>query len=60
MMRTKDAIHQELAIEEARFARLERAREKARTKIELLRSELSIGRRSIEHWYSGDLPSDRE
>ena len=40
-MRTKDAIHQELAIEQARFAELERAREEARTKIELLRSELT-------------------
>jgi superfamily II DNA or RNA helicase len=40
MMRTKDAIHQELVIEQARFAELERAREEARTKIELLRSEL--------------------
>jgi len=40
MMRTKDAIHQELIIEQARFAELERAREEARTKIELLRSEL--------------------
>jgi superfamily II DNA or RNA helicase len=41
MMRTKDAILQELAIEQARFAELERAREEARTKIELLRSELT-------------------
>jgi hypothetical protein len=34
-MRTKDTIHQELVIEQARFAELERAREEARTKIEL-------------------------
>jgi len=42
-MRTKDTIHQELVIEQARFAELERAREEARTKIELLRSELVQG-----------------
>jgi hypothetical protein len=41
MMRTKDAILQELAIEQARLAELERAREEARTKVELLRSELT-------------------
>jgi hypothetical protein len=34
-------IHQELVIEQAKFAELERAREEVRTKIELLRSELS-------------------
>jgi hypothetical protein len=32
-VRTKDAILQDLAIEQARFAELERAREEARTKI---------------------------
>jgi len=41
MMRTKDAILQELAIEQARLAEIERAREEARTKVELLRSELT-------------------
>ncbi|HTC52719.1 MAG TPA: site-specific integrase [Steroidobacteraceae bacterium] len=46
MMRTKDAIHQELAIEQARLAELERAREEARTKIELLRSELTAAQRT--------------
>jgi hypothetical protein len=40
MTRTKDAIHQELVLEQAKFAELERAREEGRTKIELLRSEL--------------------
>jgi hypothetical protein len=39
MTRTKDAIHQELVREQAKFAELERARKEARTKIELLRSE---------------------
>jgi hypothetical protein len=46
MMRTKDTIHQELVIEQARFAELERAREEARTKIELLRSELSAAQKT--------------
>ena len=46
MMRTKDAIHQELAIEQARLAELERAREEARAKIELLRSELTAAQRT--------------
>ncbi len=46
MMRTKDAIHQELAIEQARLAELERAREEARVKIELLRSELTATQRT--------------
>ena len=46
MMRTKDAIHQELVIEQARLAELERAREEARTKIELLRSELTAAQRT--------------
>jgi hypothetical protein len=40
LTRTKDAIHQELVLEQARFAELERTREEARTKIELLCSEL--------------------
>jgi integrase len=46
MMRTKDAIHQELAIEQGRLAELERAREEARAKIELLRSELTAAQRT--------------
>jgi len=41
MVRTKDAILQELAIEQARLTELERNREEARTKIEILRSELT-------------------
>jgi superfamily II DNA or RNA helicase len=45
-MRTKDTIHQELVIEQARFAELERAREEVRTKIELLRSELSAAQKT--------------
>lgn len=39
-MRTKDAILQELAIEQVKLTALERTREEARAKIESLRSEL--------------------
>ncbi len=41
MMRSRDAILQELTLEEAKFAELERAREGTRERIESLRSELA-------------------
>jgi len=41
-MRTKDAIHSELAAEQAKLASLDRTREQARAKIEALRSELAV------------------
>jgi cell division protein FtsB len=46
-MRTKDAILQELAIEQAKLVALEHTREKARAKIESLRSEPDSGDREV-------------